>query len=119
MRHGVSRQGQGLQFAVWAPRTDGLELRVGDRQLALDSAPNGWWTAELPSLAPGTPYALVCPGGRRARAVDAVRPGGLPVDRPAVGGPSPGGVRVLRAPCGHLHRGRNARRRGRSAAGAG
>jgi len=57
---------------------------VGDRQLALDSAPNGWWTAELPSLAPGTPYALVFPGGQvrpdpaaRAQAVDVHGPSTL------------------------------------------
>ena len=84
MRHGVSRHGQGLQLAVWAPRTDRLELRVGDRQLPLRSAPRGWWTADLPLLSPGTPYALVFPDGRvrpdpasRSQAVDVHGPSTL------------------------------------------
>ncbi|MGZ6027815.1 MAG: malto-oligosyltrehalose trehalohydrolase [Myxococcaceae bacterium] len=64
MRHGVWRQGEGLRLAVWAPRTDRLAVRVDGADIALSAAPGGWWTAELPLLPSGTPYALAFPGDR-------------------------------------------------------
>ncbi|HET9156379.1 MAG TPA: alpha-amylase family glycosyl hydrolase, partial [Myxococcaceae bacterium] len=64
MRHGVSRDGDGLRLAVWAPRAERLQLGLGGRVQPLTRAPDGWWTAELPQLPAGTPYALVFPDGR-------------------------------------------------------
>jgi len=64
MRHGLSRQDGGLRLAVWAPRTERLAVRAGDRAVALTPAPGGWWTTDLPALPAGTPYALVFPDGR-------------------------------------------------------
>ncbi len=64
MRHGVWRQGEGLRLAVWAPRTERLAVRVDGADIALSAAPGGWWTAELPVLPSGTPYALAFPGDR-------------------------------------------------------
>jgi len=64
MRHGVTRDEDGLRLAVWAPKAERLQLRLGERLLPLAPAPDGWWTAELPRLPPGTPYAVVFPDGR-------------------------------------------------------
>ena len=64
MRHGVSRHEDGLGLAVWAPRVERLQLRLGDRLLPLARGAGGWWTAELPQLPSGTPYAVVFPDGR-------------------------------------------------------
>ena len=64
VRHGVSRHGEGLRLAVWAPRAERLAVKVSDGLQPLARASEGWWTAELPRLPSGTPYALVLPGGR-------------------------------------------------------
>src|SRR5262249_14320189 len=64
MRHGLSRQEGGLLLAVWAPRAEGLAVRVAEREAPRSPAPGGWWTADLPALPAGTPYALVFPDGR-------------------------------------------------------
>jgi len=64
MRHGVTRDEDGLRLAVWAPKAERLQLRLGERLLPLAPAPDGWWTAELPRLPPGTPYAVLFPDGR-------------------------------------------------------
>src|SRR5262245_21412657 len=64
MRHGVSKYGDGLRLAVWAPRAESLQLRLGDRVQPLAQAPEGWWTADLPQLPADTPYALRFPDGR-------------------------------------------------------
>src|SRR5215472_12922750 len=64
MRHGLSRRNGGLRLAVWAPRTERLAVRVGERDAPLTPAPGGWWTIDLPALPAGTPYALVFPDGR-------------------------------------------------------
>jgi maltooligosyltrehalose trehalohydrolase len=64
MRHGVSRHGDGLRLAVWAPRAERLEVKVTGGRQALAPAAGGWWTADLPRLASGTPYGLVFPDGR-------------------------------------------------------
>src|SRR5262245_28995442 len=64
MRHGVSRHEDGLRLAVWAPRAERLQLRLGDRTEPLARAPGGWWTADFPPQASGTSYALVFPDGR-------------------------------------------------------
>ena len=64
MRHGVSRHEDGLRLAVWAPRTERLQLSLDGRLQPLARGPDGWWTADLPRLPSGTPYALVFPDGR-------------------------------------------------------
>src|SRR5690348_1076028 len=64
MRHGAWKQGDGVRVAVWAPRAEQLELSLGDRPRPMVQAPEGWWTASLPPLPSGTPYALVFPDGR-------------------------------------------------------
>ncbi|HUM10406.1 MAG TPA: malto-oligosyltrehalose trehalohydrolase [Myxococcaceae bacterium] len=64
MRHGVSRHGDGLRLAVWAPRAEHLEVEVAGGRRPLTRAAEGWWTVDLPSLPSGSPYALVFPDGR-------------------------------------------------------
>ncbi|HZW88813.1 MAG TPA: malto-oligosyltrehalose trehalohydrolase [Myxococcaceae bacterium] len=64
MRHGVCRHEDGLRLAVWAPRTERLQLSLRGKLQPLAQAPDGWWTADLPRLPSGTPYALVFPDGR-------------------------------------------------------
>src|SRR5262249_61052292 len=64
MRHGVSRQGDGLRRAVWAPRAGGLQLRIGEGLQPLLPAPGGWWTLDLPWPPSGTGSSLVFPDGR-------------------------------------------------------
>jgi maltooligosyltrehalose trehalohydrolase len=64
MRHGVTRHEDRLELAVWAPRAERLQVRLGDRMQPLTLASDGWWTAELPWLPTGTAYALVFRDGR-------------------------------------------------------
>ena len=64
MRHGVSEHREGLQLAVWAPKAERLALSIGGRLQPLVASAGGWWTAELPRLPSGTPYALAFPDGR-------------------------------------------------------
>ena len=61
MRHGVTRHEDQLELAVWAPRAERLQLRLGDRVHPLALTSDGWWTADLPRLPSGTPYAGRCP----------------------------------------------------------
>jgi maltooligosyltrehalose trehalohydrolase len=64
MRHGISRHGDSLRLAVWAPSAGRLGVRVAEGLLPLTREADGWWTADLPRLPSGTPYALVFPDGR-------------------------------------------------------
>ena len=64
MRHGAWRHGGGVRLAVWAPRVEQLELSLDDRPRPMEPAAGGWWTAALPPLPSGTPYALIFPDGR-------------------------------------------------------
>jgi len=62
--HGLVRTSTGYHLAVWGPRVSALAVRVLGEDRPLSPAEDGWWTVDLPSLTPGTPYALVLPGGR-------------------------------------------------------
>ena len=62
--HGLVKTSAGYHLAVWAPRVPGLGVRVLGEDRPLSPVEDGWWTVDLPPLAPGTPYALVLPGGR-------------------------------------------------------
>ena len=62
--HGLVRTSTGYHLAVWAPRVPALGVRVLGEDRPLSPVEDGWWTVDLPPLAPGTPYALVLPGGR-------------------------------------------------------
>jgi len=64
MRHGLTQLADGHRLAVWAPRAERLRVRVAGREQPLLATEDGWWTVDLPRLAPGTPYAIVFPDGR-------------------------------------------------------
>ena len=125
----------GPRVPVWAPSASRVGLVVVGQEttqevdmLASPTHP-GWWVAPY-DLDDGTRYLLrpdhgparpaqrppargrgrPLPGGRHHRL------GQDPVDRLRLGGPGAGGKRRLRAPRGHLHSRRHARRRHRAPA---
>ena len=48
--------------AVWAPRATRVDLRLGDRVVAMEPADGGWWTAPI-ALPHATDYAFAIDGG--------------------------------------------------------
>jgi maltooligosyltrehalose trehalohydrolase len=62
--HGPTVLPGGVRFDVWAPRLDGLSVRIGGVDHPLRRAEGGWFTAEVAGAGDGTRYALVLPDGR-------------------------------------------------------
>jgi maltooligosyltrehalose trehalohydrolase len=50
-------------FAVWAPTSDQVELRIGDRSVAMQADRFGWWQAAVEEAGPGTRYGFSLDGG--------------------------------------------------------
>ncbi len=48
-------------FAVWAPRPERVELRLGETCVLMDRGRDGWWRARVPAFGPGAGG----PGGAR------------------------------------------------------
>ncbi len=59
---GAIRQGDAVRFRLWAPGLDTLALRLGERELPMSTAGDGWFEAVEPA-SPGTPYGFVLPDG--------------------------------------------------------
>ena len=55
----------GTTFRLWAPGVDRLELMLGDEAQAMEAAPDGWWSCDVPGVGAGTDYAFRLPGGLR------------------------------------------------------
>ena len=53
-------------FEVWAPEAERVRVRVGGRDLDLESASRGWWRRDVPEAGPGTDYAYLLDDARRA-----------------------------------------------------
>jgi maltooligosyltrehalose trehalohydrolase len=53
------------EFSVWAPTSDHVEVRVGTRNVAMESEPDrsGWWRAALDGAGAGTRYGFSLDGG--------------------------------------------------------
>ncbi|ALE84346.1 malto-oligosyltrehalose trehalohydrolase [Pseudonocardia sp. HH130629-09] len=47
------------EFAVWAPDRNRVSVLVGERRIALDPSPGGWWRIEAPDHGHGTDYAFL------------------------------------------------------------
>jgi maltooligosyltrehalose trehalohydrolase len=51
-------------FRVWAPKAKRVEIEVRGERLPMSAGENGWWSAEISSVEPGTDYAFVLDGGK-------------------------------------------------------
>jgi maltooligosyltrehalose trehalohydrolase len=47
------------EFAVWAPNTPRVRLRVAGNETQMQRADGGWWRLEVPHARPGTDYAFL------------------------------------------------------------
>ena len=62
--HGAETCGDGASFRVWAERAGSVELVLGDgREIALAPEAGGWFSANVPAVGPGAPYAFRLDGG--------------------------------------------------------
>jgi maltooligosyltrehalose trehalohydrolase len=50
-------------FDVWAPRAQGLAVRIGGEDHPMQAAGGGWWKCQVESAGPGTGYSFVVDGG--------------------------------------------------------
>ena len=48
-----------MTLRVWAPRATKVELKLGERRIAMSRFRDGWWTVEVPEAAAGSDYAFV------------------------------------------------------------
>ncbi|MCO6050969.1 malto-oligosyltrehalose trehalohydrolase [Mesorhizobium sp. RP14(2022)] len=55
--------GDKARFRIWAPGTEGLSLRLGGEDRAMDRADDGWFTLDASDVSAGTAYAFVLPDG--------------------------------------------------------
>ncbi|HTO30380.1 MAG TPA: malto-oligosyltrehalose trehalohydrolase [Pararhizobium sp.] len=70
-----------VRFRIWAPDQKRIDLRLGGRDLAMSSAPGGWFEIVVPGAIPGQSYSYVLDDGTavpdpasRAQADDAGGP---------------------------------------------
>jgi maltooligosyltrehalose trehalohydrolase len=50
-------------FRVWAPKAKRVDVEVRGEPLLMSAGEDGWWSAEIPSVEPGTDYTFVLDGG--------------------------------------------------------
>jgi maltooligosyltrehalose trehalohydrolase len=50
-------------FRVWAPKAKRVEVEIRGERLPMSAGEDGWWSAEIPSLEPGTDYTFALDGG--------------------------------------------------------
>jgi maltooligosyltrehalose trehalohydrolase len=51
-------------FRVWAPKAKRVDVDVSGERYPMSAAENGWWSAEIALVEPGTDYAFVLDGGQ-------------------------------------------------------
>jgi maltooligosyltrehalose trehalohydrolase len=49
-------------FKVWAPKAQGVEVKIDEQNYPLDQVGGGWWEATVESAGPGTDYAFLLDG---------------------------------------------------------
>ncbi len=64
MSWGAAVTGPGeVDFRLWAPGQKGLRLRLGDKDLPMLAAGDGWFELRADNVEPGAPYAFVLADG--------------------------------------------------------
>ena len=67
-----------MEFSVWAPRPQRVDIVLGDRTVPMNRAAGGWWTCTDQSACAGTDYAFRLDGGPpRADPRSAFQPDGV------------------------------------------
>jgi maltooligosyltrehalose trehalohydrolase len=49
-------------FKVWAPKAQGVDVKIGRQKYPLTKAEGGWWEAPVESAGPGTDYVFLLDG---------------------------------------------------------
>jgi len=65
MPFGPQVRDDGVNFRLWAPKLDRVDLKVvdGDRTLPMHAASDGWYEVTTSEVAPGSRYCFVLPDG--------------------------------------------------------
>ena len=53
-----------MQFSVWAPKAERVEIAVGGQRRPLSLGDRGWWRGEFAELGPGTDYGFCLNNGQ-------------------------------------------------------
>ncbi|GAB3431378.1 malto-oligosyltrehalose trehalohydrolase [Flindersiella endophytica] len=54
-----------MEFSVWAPEREQVELRAGRADHPMERGERGWWHVDVPAAGPGTDYAFRLDSARR------------------------------------------------------